>query len=700
MGLYASAIFLSAFLLFLVQPMLGRIVLPWFGGGPAIWTTCMLFYQTLLLGGYAYSHAVAGRLSLRRQGLLHLVLLVSSLLLLPITPAISLDAAGSQAPVKRILLVLLVSAGAPFFMISTTAPLLQRWFSRRHPQGMSYRLYSLSNAGSMLGLAAYPFLLEPLVGLRLQTLMWSWGYVVFVALTGLCAVRLIRGGDAGTDSEEALKPEASDTRVRGIDRWSWLALSACGSLLLLATTSQMTEDITPVPFLWVLPLGLYLLSFVICFARDRWYDRRLWAPAFFLAIVATVVLRHTGEFVHIFVQVPVYSATLFLGCMVCHGELARLKPDPRRLTEFYLWISVGGALGGVLATIAAPRLLPDYWEYQIALLGTLALLILNLMRDRAPAEKGPRARWVPAGALAATVAVAIALGIQIREDREGLVAGERSFYGVLGVYDYGAGTRDWTRMLYHGAMFQGGQILNDDERRIPTTYYGNESGIAVAIDYLRRSGNTLDTPDPGGDPGLRIGVVGLGVGTIAALATERDTIRFYEIDPAIIELSRRYFRLLEDSPAAQELVLGDARISMQRELQAGQPQRFDVLALDAFSSDAVPAHLLTREAFELYFQHVEPDGILAVHISSIHLDLSPVVRALADTFDKHALRIVNPRDWEELVAWSDWVLLTSDDGLLADERVRSQATPWSGPKKLLWTDDHSSLLPLIERTWQ
>ena len=416
--------------------------------------------------------------------------------------------------------------------------------------------------------------------------------------------------------------------------------------------------------------------------------------------VATTVMRFTGEFVHIFIQVPLYSATLFVGCMILHGELVRLKPHPRQLTSFYLWISAGGALGGVLATIVAPRLLPDYWEYQIALVGTLALLALNLTRDPALAERGPRARWIPALTLVAALAVAVTLGIQIRRDREDLIVGKRSFYGVLGIYDYNRGTRDWTRMLYHGAMFQGGQVLNDDDRKHPTTYYGRDSGIAVAIDYLRRSGNTLDAIVASEDRGLHIGVVGLGVGTIAALATEHDAVRFYEIDPDIVELSRRYFRFLQDSPAAQEVVLGDARVSLERELQSDRPQHFDVLALDAFNSDAVPAHLLTREAFELYLQHLEPDGILAVHISSIHLDLAPVVRAMADAFAMHAIRIVNERDWSELVAWSDWILVTRNPGFVDDELVRSFVTPWRGPKKLLWTDDHSSLLPLVERTWQ
>ena len=696
MGRYGAAIFLSAFLLFQVQPLLGRFILPWFGGGAAVWTTCMLFFQLALLGGYGYAHAIATRISPRRQAALHASLLVLSLacIVLGIAPAESWRPSGAEAPVRGILTLLMVSAGIPFVILSATGPLLQRWFSWQRPGLSPYRLYALSNAGSLLGLLTYPFVLEPALGLRHQALLWSAGYGVFVVVTIACAVGLRRSAPAPhVDNGTAAGPGT---------RWSvrllWLALSGCGSLLLLSVTSQISQDVAPVPLLWVLPLTLYLLSFILCFADDRWYDRRLWGPAFALALVAAVVTIHQGTSTDIEVQVLVYASTLFAGCMVCHGELVRLRPDPSQLTAFYLFVAVGGALGGLFAGLVAPVLFNGLWELHLGLMLGYLLFAWCLLWAKGRPLDGVWLRDARAVAVAGAVALATGLGMHVQQDQAGAIALSRNFFGVLGVYEYDAGDEDWRRLLWHGRVKHGGQMLAGVKWRQPTVYYGPQSGMALAINEhpRRRQGGGAGAGGPG--EGLRIGMVGLGVGTVAAYGRSADTIRTYEINPEAVRLSDEYFRFRKDGAAREEIVLGDARISMERELAANNPQRFDVLLLDAFNSDSVPVHLLTREAFEVYWKHLKPDGILAVHISAIYLDLNPVVRGIAEAMGQTAIRITNARDSDAMISFSEWVLVTTNRTFLQNPKVRAAVKQWrpESPPGVVWTDDHSNLIQLLK----
>jgi hypothetical protein len=702
-GRYAATIFLSAFLLFQVQPLAGKTILPWFGGGSTVWTTCMLFFQSALLVGYAYAHLLASRFSPRSGAGLHLLLLGASLLLLPITPAESWKPADAAVPAWRILALLTASLGAPFVLAASTGPLLQRWFSWEHPGRSPYRLYALSNLGSLLGLLAYPFLVEPLVGLRLQALLWSAGYAGFVALAGWCALALRRGPPMGEDvagDEADVASVGGQPGLTAGGRLLWLALPACASLLLLATTSRMTQDVAPIPFLWVLPLSLYLLSFVICFDSERWYDRRFWAPVFLVGLAALFLVVFREGQLHIVPQLAVLSIALFGCCMVCHGELVRLRPPPRHLTGFYLSVSAGGAAGGLLAAVVAPSLFDDFLEFEIALGAAYALFAASLLREAGARGRWRRSGWLLAGLVIGGCSLTAALAVQLRDERGRALVSARNFYGVLKVYEEGEGTRAWRRTLWHGTQPHGAQLLAGAQRSRPTTWFGPESGIATAIErFPPREGASGREP---GD-GLEIGVVGLGVGTIAAYARPGDRIRFYEIDPQVDEISDRYFSYRRDSPARVEVVLGDARISLERELAEDGPQGFDILVLDAFSSDAAPIHLLTREAFELYWRHLKPDGILAVHITAVHLDLSPVVRGMARLFDKESVRIIDRPEGGSLVTWSYWVLVTSNREFLSDPRVRTRTRVWSaaphpprGEAEIVWTDDYSDLLRVVK----
>ncbi len=699
MARYAATIFLSAFLLFLLQPMAGRYILPWFGGGPAVWTTCLLFFQVLLLGGYAYAHLIVLRFPARAQATLHAGLLLISLLFLPITPADTWKSTGAEFPTGSILALLTVSIGLPYLLLSATSPLLQRWFTWSNPGRSPYRLYALSNIGSLLGLLSYPFLLEPTLGLRVQTIYWSAGYFAFAMASGWCAMRIFKEASASPCNGDAETPAvASDKplKVRPAVVSLWLGLTACGSVNLLATTNRITEDIAPIPFLWVFPLGFYLLSFIICFDSERWYHRRFWASALFISFAAVIFLLYQESYVSSLLEITIYAANLFICCMVCHGELVRLKPDPLYLTSFYLKVALGGALGACFVTLVAPRLFDDFWEFHLGLFATYALLALCVFRDKSASPGRPRQQRSRTAALVIGAALlgSVLWGHKLKAQKN-VVATTRNFYGVQRVSEYDGGTKAWRRYLWHGQQVHGGQFLSPERRWLPTVYYGLESGMGFAIrNHPRRLNKEAGYEESAGS-GLRIGAVGMGAGTASTYAGKGDTIRYYEINPEVVKFSDEYFYFRKDSLAREEVIIGDARISMERELAAGQPQQFDILILDAFNSDAVPVHLLTLEAFDVYWRHLRPDGILAVHISSNHLDLGPVVRGLAGEFNKTALRIISRKHKRHIISWSDWVLVTNNEAFLGNKQTGYHEKSTNGPS-LIWTDDFSNLLALLK----
>ena len=694
MLLYGSTLFFSSLLLFLVQPLLGKFILPWFGGTPAVWTTCMLFFQVFLLAGYGYAHMSASRLTLRRQAQVHIALLALTLLLLPITPSEAWKFEPGRNPALQILGLLLISVGAPYLALASTSPLLQRWFAETTHGRSPYRLYALSNAGSLLAVLGYPILIEPALGLNRQATFWSAGYAAVAVLSGFSAMRVLRVRESSCNASEDEQRLASTTPPAIGDRILWVALSACGSLMLLATTNQMCLDVTVVPLLWILPLSIYLLSYVFCFQSPKWYSRRWYSILLAAGFAGICYVLHQGVFADLRLQIASYSAVLFISCMVCHGEMVRLKPDPRHLTAFYLSIAGGGALGGATAALVVPSLFQGYWEYHLGLILTALLLMIVIFLDPSSALHHGGRLWAWGVMYLGFVALAGALYLNVEETMRDSVARTRNFFGVLRVRVEDITNPDKVRRsLMHGRIEHGFQYLSREKRYWPTSYFGPASGVGVAIRF-----HPARSALRAGSRGLSIGVVGLGTGTIAAYGEPGDRIRFYEINPAVIELSERYFTYCKDSSAQIEVVSGDARLEMERECRSGIAPKFDVLAVDAFAGDAIPMHLLTRECFRTYRCHLKDDGILALHISNRYFDLNPVIRGQADEGEAVIGIYSQSNDMQGTDA-CDWVLLTRNRRFLDTPEVRNAAGSWSkdDPKPVVWTDDYSNLFRLFRQ---
>jgi SAM-dependent methyltransferase len=672
MILYAATIFLSAFLLFQVQPLIAKVILPWFGGSAAVWTICMLFFQLLLLAGYIYSHAYV-RLRIPARRGVHIALLAVAAATLPLAASTAWKPQGGEDPTWRILGLLATSVGLPYFMLSTTGPLVQAWYARSHEGAAPYRLFALSNLGSMLALVSYPLAVEPLLALGTQAAVWSVGFVLFAVACAMLAWR------SGSVEAQRLLARSDAGKPGGGLQALWASLAACASLLLLAFTTHMTLNIAAIPFLWVLPLALYLLSFVLCFEASGWYRRWLFLPLL-AAGLACVCVTLTRSNPSIWALIPLYCATLFAACMVCHGELARSKPHPQHLTGFYLMLALGGAAGGVLVGLVAPNVFEDLYELPIGMLALCVLVMIALLRDRASLFHG---RWGIAARiafLALTVALAVALVRTHSENSADTRVTSRNFYGVLNVRDSGEGP-EAMRALSHGTIIHGKQFLEPDRRDWPTSYYGRESGIGLALLDARAHGP------------LRVGVVGLGAGTLAAYGRTGDVFRFYDINPDVVELARSEFSFLADSRAKVEVAIGDARLSLERE----PDQNFDVLALDAFSSDAIPVHLLTLEAVRTYLRHLKPGGILAVHISNRYLDLVPVVQQAARHLSLEVRQVENDDDDDAGVYRSDWMLLSASPAAFEGELLKEAAERIdSVPRVRLWTDDYSDLYRILK----
>jgi hypothetical protein len=677
MAANAVAVFLGALLLFLVQPMLARIILPWYGGSPAVWTACMLFFQVFLLAGYLYAHWIGDRLRPRKQATVHLLLLTASLLFLPAFVHDPLRPSTWQFPVGAIFGLLSLSIGLPYLLLSSSSTLLQKWTHILRPRRSPYRLYALSNLGSLLGLLLYPFVMAPLMGLRNQTWIWSIAFGLYVVVAGWCAVQLLRRAEQRDEETDAPRSRPGSTLQR-TEKLLWFALAATGSVVLLATTNQMCRNVPVVPLLWVLPLSLYLLTFVLCFRNDHGYRRKIWIPVMLVSsALSTFLLPRTTD-IDIRLQILIYSLTLFSCCMVCHGELARGKPSPGRLTVFYLMVAGGGAAGGIFVGLLAPLWFKDYWEFFLGLLACTFFAGLPLL-------KPDLGRWPTHFLrLAWTVTVILGAVIWVRSvnyESPGTLVAKRNFFGVLRVVERNEGTLQGLRQLWHGDTVHGSQFLNEVLRRFPTHYYGFRSGVALAIENHPRR-----------EAGLDMGVVGLGTGTLAVYAKENDTIRFYEIDGDVVDMAREYFSYLENTPAEARVVLGDARVLLERELREKGSRRFDLIALDAFTSDAIPVHLLTKEAFALYREHLQSDGVLAVHISNRHFDLEPLVEAQARELGWKAVSIENGEQKDNEVYAARWVIVTSNETILESESFLEVGIASEHGESVVWTDDYINLL--------
>ena len=716
---------LASFLLFWVEPLFARLVLPLLGGSPAVWNTCLMFFQALLLGGYLYAHVTSRYLTARRQSVAHLALLAVTLLALPLAIPDGWTPPASGQPIGWLLLLLTVTVGAPFFVLSATAPMLQRWIAGTdHPAAKNpYQLYAASNAGSFLGLLAFPILLEPTLRLGQQSTLWSGGYLLAGGLTAICAATVWRTTPVtkGVEAEPVTAAERPSLR----DRLRWVALSFVPSSLLLGVTTYLTTDVAAVPFLWVLPLAFYLLTFVVVFARSGRTAPRLHIDVHAVLVTLFVLATFWEKQQRQQWAYPLHLGLFAITALVLHGELAASRPSPRYLTEFYLWLAFGGALGGVFNALAAPMLFDRVVEYvpmvvlacflrpslpqrasttierlQMIAVAAIPALLLGLVAVRGAG--GRHFLGTSVGFLASLAAGTIVLllrnstplfgtslaavglaGFFVYRSPESVLHRERSFYGA-----YRVARLDDVTFLYHGTTIHGAQFGDSARRLQPITYY-HPSGPAGQL--FESLGARLD--------GKRIGAVGLGAGSLLCYGKPGQEWTFFEIDPVVEKIARdpAYFTFMRDCPVQAKVLLGDARLTLTREPDA----KFAVLVLDAFSSDAIPVHLLTREAFHVYRRVLEADGLLLIHISNQHLDLEPVVAALAADAGMVGLsaeHVVKPqREGSEFDYSCDWVLLSNrrdDTGLFASRR---EWRPLEGrPGRRPWSDDYSNVFGAIK----
>ncbi len=719
---YAITIFTSAFLLFQVQPLISKFILPWFGGSPAVWTAAMLFFQVVLFAGYLYAHLTSTYLKARGQFVLHLTLLAFAAALTlytQISPSESLKPTGDEkSPLLQILMLLAMTVGIPYFALSSTGPLLQKWFSDAFEGASPYRLFALSNVGSLLALLSYPFFFEIYWDSRQQAYMWSIGFAVFAICCGFCAWWTFRARQSHAAVAARLPSHSAAAATEAAPTWwlraVWIALPALASVMFLAITNEVCQNVATVPLLWIIPLSFYLISFIVAFDHPRWYSRPLCAiPAILLLVYISnfngfantiadslnglLGLEKSSQIVldGWIAECSVYFLALLLVCLICHCELAALKPGPKYLTSYFLSMSLGGALGGIFVNLVATNIFKTFFELTLALLVATALAGWYL--SRWAVSHGRNGQYAVAFA---TVAALLTISYwQIIATMNGdpnanniTIYRARSFFGVVSVQHRSRSNPKWESITFKsGHVPHGRQYVDPARRNSPEVgYYGRNTGCGIALDYK------LKQPAP-----CRIGVVGLGAGTIAAYARPGDYVRMYEINPQVVEIARKYFHFLDDCAAAPvDVVLGDARLQLEKELKA-KPEggnQFDILVLDAFSGDAIPTHLLTTEAFELYKQHLKPDGIIAAHITNSYLDLYPVVRDLAKEHGFGITRIYKPTEKETLVERTYYALLTNDQKFLQQTPENLVEIPANFLKKReipIWTDRYHNLFQVL-----
>jgi len=734
--LYTVTIFLGALLLFLVQPMVGRMLLPLLGGAPAVWNTALVFFQAALLAGYAYAHVSTRWLGVRRQTALHALLLVVAIVALPITIPHGWAPPTEQNPVFWLLALLTVVVGFPFFVVSATSPLLQRWFaaSGHRDAADPYFLYAAGNCGSLLALVAYPVLIEPRLGLSNQCRWWAIGYGTLVLLTiscGLLVLQNVRRQEVAGEPAGTTATPASAERLTARRRLRWVILAFVPCSLMLSVTMYVTSEIAPVPLLWVIPLGIYLLTFILVFAKRRLLPHRWMVRALPLVVLPLVIMLASSTLKAaplpgVGWPVALHFVGLFVVAMVCHGELANDRPTVSHLTEFYLWISTGGVLGGIFNALLAPVIFPTVLEYPLtlllacllmpqsgakpvsqrtraldfvlpALLGLLTAILIPIMERVPPNSRGIAVAveyGVPAllclmffrrplrftlGVLAIFLATTLALRSAIHT----LVVA-RSFFGIHRVEVFPG--QEYVHILKHGTTTHGMQSLDPRHRRVPLAYFTRAGPLGQVIAAI---------PDK---LMQHVGVIGLGAGTVACYAKAGQQWTFYDIDPEVERIARnpQYFTYLEDCPASVKIVLGDARLS----LQSVPDHEYGFMILDAYNSDTVPLHLVTREALALYMRKLALDGVLAFHITNRHLDLEPVFAKLAQDAGVFALCEFDPsslQDFERSGRMeSRWMVVTRDPqqlgSLLTDPRWHP---PRARPGVGLWTDDYVSVFSVF-----
>lgn len=656
-----------------MEPLLAKMILPWFGGTAAVWIVCLVFFQTTLLAGYAYADWCARRLRAKLRAGVHAALLGASLIFLPLAVGARWRPEPGGDPAWRLLGLLAAAAGLLFFVLSATGPLLQAWYSRANGRPQPYWLFAVSNTASLAALVAYPLVWERVASTRMQSVVWSWCFGGFVLLCGWLCWRNWRDQSETDqrDVEEGSGAAEDAARPSWRQLAQWLTLAAIGSMLLLSITNHITQNLAPVPLLWVIPLALYLVTFILVFQPRPFYPRWLVLRLLSLLLAAAGYALYNVLFeMPAQVAVPLYAAVLFAGCWFCHGELSIRRPAAQQVTAFYLAIAGGGAIGAVAVGLIAPHVFDNYYELACTLiLVAAAALALNW-------KEGWLARLLWVTATVAMISVLVA-GVLAWERNTLLM--RRNFYGALRVEQSAEAGPEQKRTLMHGTITHGVQFMLPPKRMQPTTYYSERSGIGFAL--------RLCCNGP-----KRVGVVGLGAGTLAAYGKAGDVFRFYEINPIAVDIARSLFTFLKESAARTEIVMGDARLS----LEAEAPQQYDVLAIDAFSGDAIPVHLLTREAMRVYLRHIRRDGIIAFHVSNQFLRLAPVVEQVAQAFGLDYCLVENADSTEEAVAASQWMLVTRREEFIGMLNMMHVTQPVSVPLGLhVWTDDSNSLVDVL-----
>lgn len=675
---FAIATLLSAFLVFQIQPVISKCVLPWFGGTPAVWTTCLLFFQMLLFGGYLYAHCLRHFLPPVVQGVIHMSLLAAAAWSLPIQPEDVWKPVGNEDPTWTLLVLLTAHVALPYFVLSSTGPLVQAWFSYESNDESVYRLYALSNAGSLAALLSYPFLVEPWLSVNQQSLVWSLAFCAFVLVDGWIAVGLFRrhrsrlawGSDKPTVDNEVEHSPAS--------QWiAWVALPAFASMMLLVITSHVCQNIAVIPFLWVVPLSLYLLTFIISFDSPDWYRPRM------IATMTAIAFGMIGlaEFIPSSIRMPVeavsYLIILFGVCLLCHGETARCKPPARQLTLYYALISCGGAIGGLTIAILCPILFDDYSELPIALLVSVGIVALSFLAARSWLATQCEWRSIQTIGCGVSVIILVVSAWTLTTKRVDTIAQHRNFFGVLRV------EKDHRRVqLVHGNTIHGVQLIGD-RSETPTSYYGTQSGVGKVIERLQSE-----------QPSIRIGVVGLGCGVLTAYGRPSDAFDLFEINSAVVEIAETHFSFLKACPSAIKHHLGDGRLLLERQAD----RKYDLLVLDAFSSDAIPAHLLTIEAMRLYRSKLKPDGVLAIHLSNNHLDLVPLTHRLSRMIELNSCEIRSVGDEATCTRSARWVIAAGrGDSFWTHESFAEAKIPDENElnRAPLWTDQHHNLASVL-----
>ncbi len=670
-NMYRFLIFFASFLLFSVEPIICKYILPWYGGSPSVWIVALLFFQVVLLAGYTFAHAAA-RLPRSYQYLSYMIVIGLAIVFLPITPHqpdIHMD------PTMSILWLLIACIGLPYFILSSTSPLLQLWSHASHTETRSYRLYAWSNFGSLVGLLAYPVIIEPYISVQVQTQIWSGLFILFGVCVGVCTVFLFRTKNqfSAEPAAESIKTEQTVTRNKKSDITWWVLLSFAPSALLLAITNYITQDIASVPLLWVIPLSIYLISFIITFQNTTFYDRSFFAPMFLYgSLVASLVIMLGANISNILLIV---TLLLLLGlfCIVCNGELYQLRPTVSRSTSFYFWISIGGALGGAFVALLAPIIFPLYFEFHFSICFTM-LLVFTLWQTRRLWTPKPRLKITSTIAMAMVAIIVITLSAQnVYHTLIHPTYIHRDFFGSLRIEE----SKDY-KGLYHGRTLHGMQFKSEALKCWPTTYYGYTSGLGRAMSALKS------------EQPVRLGIVGLGTGTAAVYG---DYVKYYELNPEVKNIALNKFSYLSECAKKYDIVLGDARLSLEHE----EPQNFNLIALDAFSSDAIPIHLLTKEAFDVYLKHLAPHGVIAVHISNRYLDFKPVIGGIAEKFNLHAAIVNDSGEPKKGVTPSGWALLSDDESFFTrlSQNKTMEPDAMTFNRRILWTDTKSNILSIF-----